>query len=111
MAAPKSAWRLAGDALLADGEWHEREEVLGVMAAAVPAGIARRARRSGRDRQRLVKGGGMFEVPRTIDEEVAIGARSVSCKSIRGAARSGAWVIQDGRVKARSRPCPEERDQ
>lgn len=107
MPEPKSAWRLAGDALLADGEWHQRDEVLGVMAAAVPPGIAIRRRRATRDHQRAVKGW-RFEKPRTVDEEVAIGARSLCGSTLTAAVKHRAWVVEGDKVRAATTPSIEE---
>lgn len=84
MPAPLSVWTRAIIDVLADGAWHDREELLAAAAAVVPPGVA--ARRAEQDRRER---SGAPHRTRGHDQVVAIGARSVARGSLKGLDRSG----------------------
>lgn len=98
MPTPKSAWRIAGDEVLADGEWHHDEEVIAAMALYVPCGKAARAREKSAVRQRSE------ETPiRPIDPVriVEIGSREVAVGTARSAVVAGTWERDGDRLRLR----------
>ena len=92
MPTPKTLWRQAGDALLADGQWHDYEEVIQVMMPLVPSGMAVRHRR--KVVERLHPNASRQE--RSIDMEAAIGSRNIANKTIVNAVKYKTWE-RDGR--------------
>lgn len=93
--------------LLADGAWHDYEQVVAAMASAVPPGQAFRhaERRRARHQERTMG----TSRPRSIGDEttaVAAGARSISCRLIRARKVEG-WLEErsvDGRREIRRTP-------
>lgn len=101
MPTPKTPERRRLDEILADGAWHDREQVIAVLVPLVAPGVAaREAERNrrhvnGHDGQRT-KGHG---------QEREVGARLIAVKRIGTGVRSGTIEVrhQDGRVEIRRR--------
>lgn len=73
--------------LLADGEWHDREQVLAIGAAAVPPGIAFRRGELDRARKRPLGPGPRVRGDRATS--IATGARTIVQRTIDNQVRQG----------------------
>jgi hypothetical protein len=103
MSKMKSPWREAGDITLADGEWHDREEVAANMMAVIPPGMAVRRRVRVRDSQAAVKGYATSR-PTPVDKQIRRGQRSIAIQSINNACADGKWQYNDDRSRVRLTP-------
>jgi hypothetical protein len=93
-------WRHAIDALLADGEWHDREELLAAGAAAVPPGVAFR----NGERQRLARRSVGSPTTRHRGDNataIAVGARVIADKILWSRARRGSLERTGDRYRKR----------
>ena len=83
---------------LSDGEWHDRETVLAVGAAAVPPGRAYREGERMRQIQREEPGA---RKRGTRETAIATGARTLARQALQGLTGRGAVIVKDGQVRAR----------
>lgn len=100
MATPKTLTRRRLDELLADGRWHEREELVEKLIPTVPPGRAHR--RAEANRRRRSRG----DRVRSVDE-ITIGARDLVGRTIWDAMRYGAIEQRerDGVAEYRAAVC------
>lgn len=96
MATPFTAWGLRIDELLADGEWHELEDVYSFAATVVPPG---RAYRQGEfDRSRRAGAPATRQVG-TRETAVTAGARRIVKKTVESRIRRGTVVRWGSRIR------------
>lgn len=112
MPTPKSPARLALDQVLADGEWHDRSTVIGLIAPHVPPGQAVRTARRLREHQAATRRRqGVARNPsqsRARDAQT-VGAHDIARSTINRAADFGAierTTAPDGTVLIRRTPSP-----
>jgi len=94
MPTPLTPWRVAINHALADGEWHNLDEVRAAGARAVPASRAVTHRRKARDKQ-LRGGGRVSGYQIAVEDEVRIGASDVARSTITSAIHVGT-IERDG---------------
>lgn len=96
----RSAHRIAGDSLLADGEWHYRNDVRDEIARRVPPGKAVRTRRSMLEVSRSGHSP-QTERHRTLEVEAAVGARQLANQMICTLVKKGVWERDGDRIRRR----------
>lgn len=99
MPTPLAPWTLRMDEVLADGEWHELEQVLAAGVKMVPPGMAYRKGEWSRTRR------GDAPATRhvgTRETAVAAGARIIAKKSIESRIRYGSIVRWGSRIRKAS---------
>jgi hypothetical protein len=69
-------------AVLADGEWHDRDELVAAGAAAVPPGVAFRAGEAERNRTRGRPNGPGPRVRGEDADSIRSGARKLACRNL-----------------------------
>lgn len=88
MSAPKTAWRLRLEELLADGEWHDLDECCAVAGPMIPPGRAARVTEAERRRW----SDGPRQRPLSADAAAESGRRRVVRWTLHQMVRSGAAV-------------------
>ena len=97
MSAHRSPLTLALERLLADGEWHDVDDVVAELAPLVPPG---RAYRRGEAR-RLAKAGAGLRVRGDRSTAIASGARHIADDTVRSGIRYGRIESQGDAIRAR----------
>lgn len=87
---------VAVDKLLSDGDWHSFDEIIGVVAATLPSGVAFRkaeSRRLGELRRARSKGvpEGTYSRRGPVDSSVAVGHRMVARELVSSRVVRGRW--------------------
>lgn len=99
----KTAWRIAGDELLADGQWHSVGELHDVMAAHVPPAVAWRVREHNATSARRKANSAQPIGPNRVtpDQVVRLGSANKAAQCIGNAVRTGVWVRQGDLIRRR----------
>ena len=98
----RSPWRIAGDDLLTDDEWHDITEVKAVMSVHVPAGKALRVNQRMNEWARMANGrGNISPTPPSDESMIASGRRSITTQCIYNALRGGRWERDGDMVRRR----------
>lgn len=110
MGTPRSPWMVKIHELLADGGWHDREDLMAAAMPLVPPGKAERQAKVERDRQdaaRRRKGDPIIRANSKPSDPVAVGARIVVGHSLGTAVDQGRLQrrrLPDGRIQIRRNP-------
>lgn len=101
MGTTSTAWGACIDELLADGEWHEREELIVAGVAVVPPGVAYREGEKLRRKDRSGRAAPEGRVLGSRGVSVAAGARSIVRQAIRNRTRKGTAERRGDRIRRR----------